>query len=125
MSGPPAQWTETIDVPAWAAHVYTECARIWNPIHTDVQVATTAGLATIILHGTATLALAISRAVTRDLRGDPARVREISARFTGMVPMPATLSVRGGRRDDAHVHFDAVDAAGAPVVSDGTLRHDP
>src|SRR6185295_9608589 len=39
------------------AHVYTECARIWNPIHTDRAVARAAGLPDIILHGTATLAL--------------------------------------------------------------------
>jgi len=41
------RWTERVDVPAWAAHVYTECARIWNPIHTDVAVATAAGLPAI------------------------------------------------------------------------------
>ena len=46
-----------IRVPANAAHVYTECARIWNPIHTDVAYARAAGLPDIILHGTATLAL--------------------------------------------------------------------
>jgi hypothetical protein len=28
-----------IAVPATAAHVYTECARIWNPIHTDPEYA--------------------------------------------------------------------------------------
>ena len=48
---------EDIEVPASAAHVYTECARIWNPIHTDRAVALAAGLPDIILHGTATMAL--------------------------------------------------------------------
>jgi acyl dehydratase len=33
------RWEETVQVPAPAAHVYTECARIWNPIHTDVAPA--------------------------------------------------------------------------------------
>ena len=45
-SGPPAaaiSWRELVDVPATLALVYTECARIWNPIHTDVAVARAAG----------------------------------------------------------------------------------
>ena len=54
----PAQPRNEIRVPigAGAAHVYTECARIWNPIHTDTAVTAKAGLPGIILHGTATLA---------------------------------------------------------------------
>ena len=43
---PPApRWTEVVTVDVNAARVYTECARIWNPIHTDVAVARGAGLA--------------------------------------------------------------------------------
>lgn len=42
------------------AHLYSECARIWNPIHTDRAAALAAGLPDIILHGTATLAKAVS-----------------------------------------------------------------
>jgi acyl dehydratase len=52
-----------IPVAATAAHVYTECARIWNPIHTDIAYARAAGLPGIILHGTASLALSVSRAL--------------------------------------------------------------
>ncbi len=116
---PPApRWTEVVEVPATAGHVYGECARIWNPIHTDVAVARAAGLAEPILHGTATLALAVSRVVARDLGGDPARVREVSVRFTGMVVLPARLTVRGL----AGLDFDVVDAAGRPVLSGGRIR---
>src|SRR5438445_257091 len=64
----------TIAVAANLAHVYTECARIWNPIHTDTAVAEAAGLPGIILHGTATLALAVSRLLAAG-NDDPARVR--------------------------------------------------
>lgn len=35
------------------AHVYTECASIYNPIHTERRVALAAGLPDIIVHGTA------------------------------------------------------------------------
>ena len=119
---PPApRWTEIVTVDVNAARVYTECARIWNPIHTDVAVARGAGLADPILHGTATLALAVSRLVARDLGGAPERVREIRARFTGMVPLPSSFTVRGGLRDGDAVAFDAVAPDGAPVLSQGVV----
>jgi acyl dehydratase len=115
------RWTATVPVAARAAHVYSECARIWNPIHTDVAVARMAGLSAPILHGSATLALAVSEVVQRDLDGDPARVAEIAVRFTGMVPMPSTFVVRGrGRAGDA-IAFDAVDAQGDSVLADGVI----
>ncbi len=114
-----ALWRDTIPIAAEAAHVYTECARIWNPIHTDVAVAKAAGLPGLILHGTATLALAISCVVRRELAGAPCRVREVTARFSGMVPMPSTLTVRGHRGDT--LAFDVQDADGRGVVSDGRL----
>ena len=115
------RWTERFVVPAWTAHVYTECARIWNPIHTDVAVAAGAGLPAIILHGTATLALAVSRVVARELDGDPSRVGEVSARFSGMVPMPATLAVRGYDGHDGRTRFDAIDTDGSTVLAHGEL----
>jgi acyl dehydratase len=110
-----------VDVPAWAAHVYTEGARIWNPIHTDRAVARTAGLPGIILHGTATLAVGVSRVVAHALAGDPARVHEVAGRFTGMVPMPSSLTVRG-HTDGAVTTFTIDDATGARVLDDGVVR---
>ena len=116
------RWTAVVPVAARAAHVYSECARIWNPIHTDVAVARTAGLSSPILHGSATLALAVSQVIQQDLDGDPTRVAAIAARFTGLVSMPSSFVVRGlGRAGDV-IAFDAVDARGEPVLSDGILR---
>lgn len=67
--------TRDIAIGPLDAHVYTECARIWNPIHTDKQVALAAGLSDIILHGTATMAKAVSVLVGEYCGGDPLRVR--------------------------------------------------
>ena len=106
---------------AQAAHVYTEGARIYNPIHTDLAVARSAGLPGLILHGTATLALAVSRVIARDLSGDPTAVRGVAARFTGMVRMPSRLTVRMRASRGGELPFDAVDAAGQPVLSDGLV----
>lgn len=108
-----------IDIPGNAAHVYTECARIWNPIHTDIAYARAAGLPTIILHGTATLALSISR-VLRTLNEDPAGVRRVQCRFSGMVEMPSTLSVHAAMQDKA-VRFETRNAAGETVIGRGVL----
>lgn len=116
------RWEETVSVSAQAAHIYTECARIWNPIHTDVAVARATGLPGLILHGTANLALAVSRVVARDLGRDPARVRGVRARFSGMVPMPSSFTVRARVAEDGRIPFDAVNAAGHPVLSAGEVR---
>jgi acyl dehydratase len=116
------RWTDAVPVAAEAAHVYTECARIWNPIHTDIAVAQSVGLPGLILHGTATLALALSRAVARDLDGDPTRVHEVAGRFTGMVLMPSTFTVRGlAALPDGRLALDALDAEGRAVVSDAWI----
>ena len=115
------RWAEAVEITAQAAHVYTEGARIENPIHTDIAAARAAGLPCLILHGTATLALAVSRVVARELGGDPTVVRGVSGRFTGMVTMPSTLVVRGRDASDARLAFDAVDSAGRAVLADGVV----
>jgi acyl dehydratase len=113
----------TVSIGAGLAHVYSECARIWNPIHTDVAVAERAGLPGIILHGTATLALSVSRVL--GARGaDPARVRRVTCRFTGMVRMPSAVTVRALPAASAAspTYFDALGADGRPVLSRGALH---
>jgi acyl dehydratase len=116
------RWIETVPVDAGLAHVYTECARIWNPIHTDRAVARAAGLPDIILHGTATLGLAVSRVVARDLGGEPVAVRGIAGRFTGMVAVPSRLTVRGRAAAAGTVAFDVLDADGKAVLSQGAIH---
>jgi len=117
----PLRWSDVVSVDVNAARVYTECARIWNPIHTDVAVARGAGLADPILHGTATLAFCVSRLIARDLAGAAERVREIRARFTGMVALPSSFTVRGGPRQGTTIAFDAVGPEGSPVLSQGVV----
>lgn len=103
-----------VAVPANAAHVYTECARIWNPIHTDVAHAHAAGLPDIILHGTATLAVSVSQ-VLRATHTAPDRVRRLRCRFTGMVLMPSTLSVHGREGADG-IDFETRGSSGETVI---------
>jgi acyl dehydratase len=117
----PSRWEAVLEISPHAAHVYTECARIWNPIHTDVAAARAAGLPRPILHGTATLALAVAQVVARDLDGESAGVREVTARFTGTVEMPSAITVRGLDRTAQRVGFDVVDPQGRNVLSRGAV----
>lgn len=121
-------WSAAVPIAATLAHVYTECARIWNPIHTDSAVARAAGLPAIILHGTATLALAVSQVLRREPRGPAAGVRRILCRFGAMVEMPSVITVEGlGVTDTAEgrwVAFRAHTAEGRAAVRDGRLLVD-
>lgn len=114
-----------VDVPGCMAHVYTECARIFNPIHTDASVARAAGLPSIILHGTATLALAVSRIIASEAGNDPARVERVAGRFGAMVTMPSTLTLRVLRRDDsadsAAVFFETLNGEGGLAIREGVV----
>ena len=112
-----------------AAHVYTECARIWNPVHTDAAVAAAAGLPAIILHGTATLAMGVSRVLELEADNRPERVKRVACRFGAMVLMPSQLTVRIlSRRATLHgeaIHFEVRAEDGGPAVRDGLVMLRP
>jgi acyl dehydratase len=115
--GPPPQ-AVAIPIAPGAAHVYTECADIWNPIHTELRVALAAGLPDIILHGTATWALAARELVHRCASGDPARLLRLAGRFSAMVVPGSSISLE--YVDAAPVvPFEVKNASGAPAVADG------
>ncbi|HEY6394842.1 MAG TPA: MaoC/PaaZ C-terminal domain-containing protein, partial [Candidatus Binataceae bacterium] len=108
-----------IAIPATMAHVYTECARIHNPIHTDAAVALSAGLSEIILHGTATLALAVSKVIAAEAANSPVRVNRIRARFGAMVTMPAQAMLRILAREPFGVFFDVINGENRTAIRDG------
>lgn len=115
--------TQTLPVSASAAHVYTECARIWNPIHTDRAFAQTAGLPDIILHGTATLAMAVSEMIRRYAGGEPRRVSRLGGEFRGQVPMPCELVVRSYAPTDNTVSFDvSIGSDGPQAIRNGFIE---
>ena len=116
--GPPA-WTTEVAISPTLAHVYTECARIWNPIHTDLAYARAAGLPGIILHGTATLALTVSKLLAR-YGIEPRSARRVRCRFSGMVLMPTTLEVHAVR-EGAALAFETRNPRGEPVITRGEL----
>jgi len=103
------------------AHVYSECARIWNPIHTDVVAARAAGLPAPILHGTATLARAVS--IVTDLEGAVlGDVRRIAGRFGAMVALGSAIDVRLLGSEGDTLTFDVLDQRGKRVISNGLVQ---
>ncbi len=120
-----APWSIEIPISPALAHVYTECARIWNPIHTDRAVARSAGLPDIILHGTATLALAVSQALRRQDAGPATTVRALECRFGAMVRLPSRIVVRGRGAEPSPegrvAGFEVLTEDGRPAVRDGRL----
>jgi acyl dehydratase len=115
----------TVALGPHAAHVYTECARIWNPIHTDATIAKAAGLPGIILHGTATLGHGVSFAM--DVLGaGPDRVARLGGSFRAMVRLPSEITLRVLAWDGRAASFEVLNEAGEPAVRDGyvVLRPD-
>lgn len=95
-------WVRPVD-----AHVYSECARIWNPIHTDVVAARRSGLEAPILHGTATLARSVS-IVARLAQVELSAITRVGASFSGQVLLGSSFDVRLLGTDHHTIHFDAL-----------------
>lgn len=77
----------TVRVGEDLARRYSEASGIWNPIHTDPAAARAAGLAAPILHGSATLALALSTV------GLPSDLERVQVRFLAPVAPPDVLDI--------------------------------
>ena len=77
-------WTKEFPVRLHAGQQYTECANIYNPIHTEPSVAKAAGLPDIILHGSATKAIGLMAIVDECLDGDADRVTRLIGQLRGI-----------------------------------------
>ncbi|MBI2800860.1 MAG: MaoC family dehydratase N-terminal domain-containing protein [Gammaproteobacteria bacterium] len=110
-------------VAANAAHLYTEGARIWNPIHTDRAAALAANLPGLILHGTATLARAVSVLVREYLGGDPLSITRLGGRFAGMVRLGTLLKLVVEGQTANALAFRVVNPDGSDAIRRGFLCH--
>ena len=120
-------WVAHVAIATTAAHTYTECANIWNPIHTERSVALAAGLPDIILHGSATLTIALREVVNHSLGGDPGRVARLVGLLRAMVIPGEHITVRGWEDRAAadgsgrEIFFDVLNAAGQQAVANGLI----
>lgn len=111
--------TFSIPVAEGAANIYTETARIFNPIHSDKAVALASGLPDIILHGTATLALAISQIVNHFVSGKPENIKRLGGRFSAMVLMPSVLTLQIHADTASGVSYSLLTDKGELAISHG------
>lgn len=123
---PPGERLEraiTVEIPIAREmpQIYTECADIWNPIHTERAVALSAGLPDIILHGTATWAIAGRELIHRCAGNEPRRLHRLAGRFAAMV-IPGTsitLEYARAREGTGHIFFRICNSDGEAALSDG------
>jgi acyl dehydratase len=121
---PPAEWERTcLHLDRWFAHRYTECADIWNPIHTERAFARSAGLAEPIVHGTALWALAGREIVARYAPDTPAELTFLAGRFAAMVPSNSQIVIEHGRlANDGDIAFVVRNEAGDNAIARGFAR---
>ncbi|WP_447751176.1 MaoC/PaaZ C-terminal domain-containing protein [Sphingopyxis fribergensis] len=111
-----------IPIARWFPHIYTKCADIWNPIHTEPDAARAAGLSDIIVHGTALWALSANALVRAFADGNSSLVAALSSRFAGMAFPGELLTLRHGQIDPAgDLAFELVDQQGRTILADGCL----
>lgn len=115
---------EQVGIDSLAAHIFSECARDYSPIHTDIAVATKAGLPGLILHGTATFAIALSSITNHEAGGDPTRVRRFGGRLGAMVLCPSSLrlEIREHAGDPTRHRFDLIIDDGTRAIAGGFVE---
>ncbi len=116
-------WSVELPIDPQAPHVYTECADIWNPIHTERRVALAAGLPDIILHGSANITIALREVINRSFNADPTTLRRFAGQFRAMVipGRPVTVRALEVRRQSGEttVFFEMLNDAGEPAIANG------
>ena len=113
------QASDSILIARQMPHIYSECADIWNPIHTERAVALAAGLPDIILHGTATWALAGREVIRAQCGGNPGRLKRLFGRFSAMVIPGQEIRISLDEPKDSVIGFTVLNHLGQKAVSDG------
>ncbi len=117
-------WEAQLFVDLLAPFIYDGCTDIHFPIHTSRKFASEVGLPGIINQGTSTLAYAVREMVNREAGGNPALLKTLACRFTGMVLPGSDIRVRmtGRQTMDSGVlvSFEVLNAEGKKAISDGS-----
>jgi acyl dehydratase len=131
-----SEWTNTEAVirrghrriGAPAAHVFSECSGIWNPVYTDKAMALRHGRAFLALPPAGVLAMTVGGALQLG-SADPGWVRRVHAEFGAPVPVPSILEIEAEVPNrpsgSAPLRFRAHLQDGTPVVTTGVLVAEP
>jgi len=115
-------WRRKIQIDPLLPYIYDGCTDIVFAIHTSPAFAVGVGLPGIILQGTCTLALAARELVNREAGGDPARLKTLSCRFTGMVRPGTAIEVALKSRSREDLFFEVLNQEGEKAVGKGYAR---
>ena len=119
-------WVEEIFIPEDAGQKYTDGANIYNPIHTEPNVAKAVGLPGIILHGSATKAIALSQVIDRCFDREPDRVTRLYGQLRGMVLMSSRVRVQcmgvNDRNGMRSVLFEVFNEQGEKAITHGVVE---
>lgn len=108
----------SIRIPRALPIVYSECSGIWNPIHSERAVALKANLPDIIVHGTATWALA-GLELSRVYGAAGRQLRRLTGRFVGMVVPGESVEVHHAAARAGGVFFELRATSGQVVIDCG------
>ncbi|MEO2174858.1 MAG: MaoC/PaaZ C-terminal domain-containing protein, partial [bacterium] len=118
-------WSDNVFIPLHAGQQYTECADIYNPIHTEPSVAIAAGLPNIILHGSATKALALTSVINHCFEGDSNRITRLCGQLRGMVLMNSTIQLQclhiHQTESQQQVFFRVLNGEGQLAIANGVV----
>ena len=115
-------WSERIRIDPLLPYIYDGCTDIVFAIHTSPAFAARVGLPGIILQGSCTLALAVRELLNREAGGDPARLRTLSCRFSGMVRPGTDIQVNLRAKDREEYFFDVINQEGKKAISKGYAK---
>ncbi|MFN2593380.1 MAG: MaoC/PaaZ C-terminal domain-containing protein, partial [Actinomycetota bacterium] len=121
-------YEETTKVDDDQTYRYAEASGDHNPIHLDNDVARSAGLPGIILHGMCTMAIAGKAAVNGLAGGDPARVKKLGVRLSKPVLPGQELTTKLWKETDESVDgvttygFETYNPDGAAVIKNGIVE---
>jgi len=121
-------WTHSENIDLVQPFIYDGCTGIVFPIHTSKKIAKQFQLPGIILQGTATLAFAVSAIIKRETKGNPNLIKEIYAKFTGMVFPGTTIQINLKQRQiegkGTHLFFEVLNHEGKRAISNGYIKTD-
>lgn len=122
IAGADSHKTRQIVIDQLAPYVFSECARDYGIIHTDIDAATRAGLPGLILHGTGTIAYALSDVVHNELGDDPTVVAGFQANLRAMVLCPSQVRLDVfNDRSHGTIWFDLYTPQGGKAISGGAV----
>ncbi len=121
-------WSHSENIDLVQSFIYDGCTDIVFPIHTSKKFAKQLQLPGIILQGTATLAFAVSAIIKRETKGNPNSIKEIYAKFTGMVFPGTTIQTILKKRqivnNETSLFFEVLNHEGKRAISHGYIKTD-